>query len=803
MSGSRSIRGSILLVLAAAFVLLMTAAPALAGDVTGGSNPQGLEPLADGLNAPHFVYEPHEFVPESDGTPSGTQYRLFDEWGGTWYDAEKTPANTDDDDMCWAATAANMLRWAGWGYAAAPEGALSDEDEMFAHYLAHWEDQGSLTYIGLQWWLSGAVPDNYPDNPPYNGGPASWAEVDVAGGGGFWTGYPWSTYVHYNWTDDALQTIDSYLKNGWAVGLGIYDGGHAITCWGVNYDPDEADLHEKYKGVWVTDSDDDKGSNTPPDVLHYYEVDYHDNQWYLQGYGGNNWYIDVIVGLEPFPNTAPAADAGGPYSADEGTTINFNGSASTDADGNPLQYRWDFDSDGVWDTAWSESASTTYAYSDDYSGTVVVEVTDQMATVTDTAVVTVSNVVPSVNAGADQTVDEGDSVSFSGSFSDPGSADTHTIAWDFGDGTTGSATLTPNHTYGDNGVYTVTLTVTDDDGGVGSDTQVVTVDNVAPEIGAFGPYTVNENIIANVSATVSDAGSDDLTFVWQFQLGSSENTTYYNNGVSADPASSPSGTYPFSKTDGASHMYGDNGVYTLKLTVTDDDGGSDSYSTTVTVNNVAPTIVSAGFVQPNAEFILPVVHELTFSGRATDPGSDDLLVRWDWGDGSPDATKTFYNSGTSNDPYPSPTVNPRDVSSTAKHTYAAPGDYVVTLTITDDDGGSAFTTLMVHVGDVDEALTIFNDYLQSLPDSFYKNNAANRKASLSNIFSALQDMWADQEYQGMISAMNSNIRAKVDGLVGGRANDDWIVEDIATQTEICQKVDDITAYLLYLLAATP
>ena len=799
----RKVRRTILLAAAATLLLVMTAAPAFAGDGTRASYPQILKPLAEGFNAPHFVYEPYQFVPESDGTPSGTQYRLFDEWGGIWYDAEKSPTNTDDDDMCWAATAANMLRWAGWGYVAAPEGALSDQDEMLAHYLAHWEDQGSLTYIGLQWWLSGGVPSDYPNDPPYNGGAGSWAEVDVAGGGGFSTSYTWTDYVHYTWTADALETIDTYLHNGWAVGLGIYDGGHAITCWGVNYDPDEADVHEKYKGVWVTDSDDDKGSTTPPDVLHYYEVDYHDGNWYLQGYGSNNWYIDVVTGLEPFPNTAPVADADGPYSADEGAVLTFDGSASTDADANPLQYRWDFNNDGVWDTTWSESASATHTYSDDYSGNVVLEVTDQMGTDTDTAVVTVSNVAPSVDGGADQTVDEGDAVSFSGSFSDPGSADTHTIAWDFGDGTTDSGTLTPTHTYGDDGVYTVNLTVTDDDGGVGVDTLDITVNNVAPEITPFGPYTVDENTIVNVGATASDAGSDDLTFAWQFELGSSQTTTYFNNGTSIDPYPSPFGTYPFSKTDGAAYTYGDNGVYSVTLTVSDDDGASTVYTTTVTVDNVTPTITLAEFDQPNAEFILPMVHGLTFTGKATDPGSDDLLVRWAWGDGSPDTTMMFYNDGTGPDPYPSPEVDPMSVSHTAQHTYAAPGDYVVTLTITDDDGGSVASAIDVHVADVDEALTIFNEYIQALPGGAFRNNAVQRKAALANFFSALQHMWADKEYQGMISSMNSNIREKADGLVGGRAKDDWIVADLATQTEICQKVDDITTYLQYLLDAMP
>jgi PKD repeat protein len=74
-------------------------------------------------------------------------------------------------------------------------------------------------------------------------------------------------------------------------------------------------------------------------------------------------------------------------------------------------------------------------------------------------------------------------VFFSGSFIDPGTADTHTIVWDCGDGHTTSGTLTASHTYAAAGTYTVTLTVTDDDGGSGSDTLAVTVESAGPLCG--------------------------------------------------------------------------------------------------------------------------------------------------------------------------------------------------------------------------------------------------------------------------------------------------------------------------------
>jgi len=69
---------------------------------------------------------------------------------------------------------------------------------------------------------------------------------------------------------------------------------------------------------------------------------------------------------------------------------------------------------------------------------------------------------------------------------------------------------------------------------------------------------------------------------------------------------------------------------------------------------------------------------VAFNGQATDPGEDDqpfLEYSWDFGDGTPSA------SG-------GPTVF---------HAYAFPGDWIATLTVTDDDGGLDTDTMTVHV----------------------------------------------------------------------------------------------------------
>ena len=149
-----------------------------------------------------------------------------------------------------------------------------------------------------------------------------------------------------------------------------------------------------------------------------------------------------------------------------------------------------FDDAGLQDTFsavidWGDGSSTPispalspigdgHVYEDNGVFTVTVTVTDDDGGVgSDTLAVFVDNVAPTVDAGADQVAFVGEPVDFDGSFRDPGSDDTHTFEWDFGDGSLGSG-LQPTHTY-EPGTFTATLTVTDADGASDSDDAQVIV----------------------------------------------------------------------------------------------------------------------------------------------------------------------------------------------------------------------------------------------------------------------------------------------------------------------------------------
>jgi parallel beta-helix repeat protein len=216
----------------------------------------------------------------------------------------------------------------------------------------------------------------------------------------------------------------------------------------------------------------------------------------------------------------------------------------------------------------------------------------------------VSNLV--VDSGDDQTVNEGDVVSFSGSYTGAGTADTHTVAWDFGDGSTASDTLTPTHAYADNGEYTVTLTVTDDDGGIGTNTLTVAVNNVNPVVGdiksPLDPHEVNTPV--SFSSTFTDAGiMDTHTAVWDFGDGTT------SAGIIAE-------TYGSGTVTGE-HAYPNAGIYWVTLTVTDDEGGSVSVISEYYFVIYDP---EGGFVTGGGWINSPVgayVPDTTLAGKAT------------------------------------------------------------------------------------------------------------------------------------------------------------------------------------------
>lgn len=176
---------------------------------------------------------------------------------------------------------------------------------------------------------------------------------------------------------------------------------------------------------------------------------------------------------------------------------------------------------------------------------------------------------PVADAGGPYAANEGDPVTLDASRSaDPDADGAITrYEWDLdGDGAYDDATgATVTTAFGDQGTYPVGLRVTDDQGAQATVTAHVAVANVAPAVGSISapvaPVAVNATV--SINAAFADPGVRDThTAVWDWNDGSTSAGTVLETGS----AKSVSGT----------HIYTAAGVYTVKLTVTDKDGGAST-----------------------------------------------------------------------------------------------------------------------------------------------------------------------------------------------------------------------------------
>ena len=192
----------------------------------------------------------------------------------------------------------------------------------------------------------------------------------------------------------------------------------------------------------------------------------------------------------------------------------------------------------------------------------------------------------------------------------------------------------------------------------------------------------NEGSSVTTSTTFSDLGSAG-TYVANVDFGDGTSTdanVVFVNGVG---------------TVDASHIYADNGIYDVTFSLVDPDNNSVTVSTTAEIANVAPTLVVASSQTIEVGEILSLT-----VGNFSDPGfdrpaagtSESFEVVIDWGDG---------NSAT-----PVATIVPGSAgvdttgSINAAHTYTTPGNYTVSVTVTDDDGGTTTETFDVTVNEL-------------------------------------------------------------------------------------------------------
>ncbi|MBM4429340.1 MAG: PKD domain-containing protein, partial [Chloroflexi bacterium] len=269
-------------------------------------------------------------------------------------------------------------------------------------------------------------------------------------------------------------------------------------------------------------------------------------------------------------NEAPVVNAGPDVTANEGMAFSSEGSFS-DPDPDTWTATVDYgDGSGPQPLGLVDKSFTlSHVYADDGTYTVLVTVDDGQGGVgTDTATVAVLNVAPTIELSGDASVDEGSEYTLTlGPVTDPGADTVELYIVHWGDGHTNTYGSQGNvqHTYADGDAsHTIRVDLVDEDGThVGAGTLSVTVLNVAPAVGTINapvdPVQLGTEIVA--SAAFVDPGTlDTHTALWDWGDGST------SDGTVTEPGGSGSVT--------GSHTYTVPGIYTLHLTVTDNDGAS-------------------------------------------------------------------------------------------------------------------------------------------------------------------------------------------------------------------------------------
>jgi PKD repeat protein len=283
---------------------------------------------------------------------------------------------------------------------------------------------------------------------------------------------------------------------------------------------------------------------------------------------------------------SPVAAINGPATALVGETVIFDSDGSYDPDGTIVDYIWDFDVDEV--PMLTQAAESTVAHVYDAPGTYQVSLTvvdneGQRDTATRTITIieeSTTNEPPVAVINGPTTALAGETVTFDSEGSEDPDGEIISYRWDFGDrnpsdmvqlAQSGDSTMA--HIYADPGNYQVTLTVIDNDGARAEATQMIAIEgpalNQPPRAVINAPTngTVGDSLDFDGSSS-SDPDGTIVSYSWVF-----------GDGTTASGAT-------------VSHSYSTADDYTVSLTVTDDEGSSDSSSYTLPIEEPSSQTLS-------------------------------------------------------------------------------------------------------------------------------------------------------------------------------------------------------------------
>jgi hypothetical protein len=325
-------------------------------------------------------------------------------------------------------------------------------------------------------------------------------------------------------------------------------------------------------------------------------------------------------------NTAPVGNAGGNQNVLTGAVVSLNGSASLDAQNDPLSYSWSFDAVPPGSKAVLVSPATVQPnFVADVDGAYVLRLVVSDSKLSSSPVLVVvtaaaKNEAPVASVGTNQSVLKGSVVTLDGTASTDPNRNILDFTWALVSRPSGSAAvlssstaIKPTFVADATGTYVAKLRVSD-----GRETSpevytsvVVSEINAAP----VAMVSANQNVVTGNTVTLdgtgsTDANRDPLTYNWVL--------TTKPSG-SAAVLSSASSPKPLFVADVA-------GLYVASLKVNDGQVSSDNIAITTVTASVANSAPVA-LVSANQNVLAGAVVTLDGTG-STDANRDPLTYNW-------------------------------------------------------------------------------------------------------------------------------------------------------------------------------